>query len=308
MNHPSTPSHRLRIVDAHVHFYDSDVNRHGFLHQKDDVYEALVGDYSSLPKIYLLDGYLKQSQSCQVDGIIWHEYLSDDALKEARWAQHLAQASAVPLAMVALVDFLAPRLEERLEVYRSLPNVTAVREHLGWDGANPLKRFAKRSDLLSDPAWQRGIAHLRDHDLKCGLEVFAPQLPDLLKVVRLYPDIGFTLAVLAWPLDLGPQGFAQWKQDLSELCRCDNVCADISAIECIFGMGWTLAQVSPWVKALIEMFGPNRCMFGSHLPIANLSYGFEPLYDAYQQMVAGFSENERDQMFRGVAMDWFRVR
>jgi hypothetical protein len=50
MNHPSTPSHRLRIVDAHVHFYDSDVNRHGFLDQKDDVYEALVGDYSSLPK------------------------------------------------------------------------------------------------------------------------------------------------------------------------------------------------------------------------------------------------------------------
>jgi predicted TIM-barrel fold metal-dependent hydrolase len=50
---------------------------------------------------------------------------------------------------------------------------------------------------LSDPAWQKGIAHLRDHDLKCGLELFAPQLPDFLKVVRLYPDIGFTLAVLA---------------------------------------------------------------------------------------------------------------
>jgi predicted TIM-barrel fold metal-dependent hydrolase len=308
VNHPSTPSRRFRIVDAHVHFYDSDVNRHSFLIDKDDVYEALVGDYSSLPKTYLLDSYLEESKSCQVDGIIWHEYLSDDALKEARWAQLLAQASAVPLAMVALVDFLDPRLEERLDIYRSLPHVTAVREHLGWDADNPLKRFAKRSDLLSDPAWQRGVARLRGHDFKCGLEVFAPQLPDLLKVVRLYPDIGFTLAVLAWPLDLSPVGFARWKRDLGELSRCENVCAHISAIECIFGMGWTLAQVSPWVTSLIEMFGPNRCMFGSHLPIANLSGGFEPLYDAYRQMVAGFSESERDQMFRGVARDWFRVR
>lgn len=309
MSNPSAaPGHPLRIVDAHVHFYDSDVNRHSFLVEKDDVYEALVGDYSSLPKTYLLESYLKDSKSCHVDGIIWHEYLSDDAVQETRWAQRLAESSAVPLALVALVDFLDPRLEQRLEVYRSLPNVTAVREHLGWDAANPLKRFAKRPDLLSDPAWQRGIARLRGHDFKCGLEVFAPQLPDLLKVVRLYPDLGFTLAVLAWPLDLTPAGFAQWRKDIGELSGCENVCADISAIECIFGMQWTLEQVSPWVLSLIETFGPNRCMFGSHLPIANLSFGFERLYDAYQQMVAGFSENERDKMFRGVANDWFRVR
>ena len=303
-----TSGHRRSIVDAHVHFYDSRVNTHSFLEQTDPVYEALVGDYSALPKTYLLESYLEDSQACQVEGIIWHEYLSDDAVKETRWAQQLAEASPVPIAMVAVVDFLDPQLEKRLDIYRSLPNVTAVREHLGWDHANPLKRFARRPDLLSDPAWQNGLRHLRSHDFKCGLEIFAPQLPDLVKVVRRYPDIGFTLAVQAWPLDLGSEGFARWKKDILELSRCDNVTVDISAVECVFGMNWTLEEIAPWLLTLIEMFGPARCMFGSHLPIAGLSRGFAQLYEAYERIIADFSETEQSLMLCRVAADWFKLR
>jgi predicted TIM-barrel fold metal-dependent hydrolase len=38
-------------------------------------------------------------------------------------------------------------------------------------------------------------------------------------------------------------------------------------------------------------------MFGSHLPIDALSYGFDRLYDAYERIVAAFSEDERDAIF-----------
>ena len=299
--------HKLRIVDAHVHLYDGNANNHSFLNQKDEFYEALVGDYSALPRSYLLDGYLRDTNSRRVEGIVWHEYLSDDPVKEIRWGQRLAGTSPVPQVMVALVDFLDSRLEERLDIYRSLPNVTAVREHLGWDATNPKRRFAKRPDLLTDPLWQRGLSLLRRYNFKCGLEVFSPQIPDLLKVVRLYPDLGFTIAVLGWPLDLTTAGYGKWHQGLKELSQCENVCADISAIECIFGLDWRSDGVAPWVLSLVEMFGPKRCMFGSHLPISKLSFGFEPLYDAYQQIVAEFSHDEKDHMFRKVATDWFAI-
>jgi predicted TIM-barrel fold metal-dependent hydrolase len=301
-------SSTFSIVDAHLHFYDSGVNRHGFLEAVDPVYEALVGDYSALPTNYLPDAYLADSTGCTVQGVVWHEYLSDDTLEETRWAQRLAAGSPVAQAMVALVDFLDPQLTDRLAAYRALPNVSAVREHLGWDTANPLKRFARRPDLLADPAWERGLAALRSHDFKCGLEVFSPQLPDLLKVVRRHAEQPFTLAVMGWPLDLSSGGFAQWRRDTAALARCENVCADISAIECIFGMDWSEAQIAPWVMSLIEQFGPGRIMFGSHLPIAGLSGSFASLYDAYRRIVSGFSASEQDQMFRTVAANWFRLR
>jgi predicted TIM-barrel fold metal-dependent hydrolase len=215
----ATPNRRS-IVDAHVHLFDSTANVHPFFKQVDETFEALVGDYAALPRRYPLETYLAESRSCDVQGLIWHEYLSEDAIKEARWGQTQTNASSIPQAMVALVDFLDPRLEERLEIFSTLPNVAAVREHLGWDFGNSRKRFAKRPDLLTDPAWRQGLVSLQRHDFKCGLEIFAPQLPELIEVVRQHSNLGFTVAVMAWPLDLTTDGFDQWKRAIGSLARC----------------------------------------------------------------------------------------
>jgi predicted TIM-barrel fold metal-dependent hydrolase len=285
--------------------FDSTANAHAFFEREDPTFRAIVGDYSALPRRFLPDDYLKASASCRVEGIVWYEFLSADPVGEARWDQRLADASRLRQSMVVLVDFLDPGLGERLTAYAALPNVVAVREHLGWDASNALRRFAKRPNLLTDPAWREGLGALRRHGFRCVLEVFAPQLRDLHDVVRLYPDIGFTLAVMGWPLDLSPAGYETWRHDLALLSRCANVRAEIAAIECIFGMGWHQVQIAPWILSVIEMFGPARCMFGSHMPIDGLSWGFERLYDAYQDIVARFSQAERDDMFRGTAGTWF---
>jgi predicted TIM-barrel fold metal-dependent hydrolase len=126
-------------------------------------------------------------------------------------------------------------------------------------------------------------------------------------LVRAHPEIGFTIAAMGWPTDRGANGFSRWRSDMLALGRCDNTCASISAVECIFGLDWSEAEVGPWILALIEAFGPARCMFGSHLPIDQLSYGFEKLYDAYERIASGFSYDEKDAMFRGTAAAWFRL-
>src|SRR5262249_32860081 len=154
-----------------------------------------------------------------------HEFISEDPIKEVKWAQELAAASEVPIALVGLVDFCDSDLPERLDIYRSLSNLTAVRQHLGWDNNNPFRRFAPRADLMEDPKWLKGA------DLRCGLEVFAPQLPDLLNVVCQYPEIGFTVAVMGWPIDLGVDGYGRWQSDLGTISQCGNTCVSISAVE-----------------------------------------------------------------------------
>ena len=296
---------RRAIVDAHVHLFDHTANRYEFLERRDATFEALVGEYSRLPRTYLLDDYLRDSGSRRVEGIVWHEFLSEDPVREARWGQALADASPIPQALVALVDFGDPGLAERLDAYRAVANVTAVREHLGWDPGDPLRRFAARPDLLTDPAWRAGLSRLRGWDVACGLEVFAHQLPQLLDVVRLEPNIRFTCAVIGWPLDLTAEGRERWGRSVAELSRCENVCAEISAVECVLGMDWTVERARPWIETLIDLFGPDRCMLGSHLPIARLSRGFEPLYDAYEELLADLSPGERDGLFRATATAWF---
>src|SRR5262249_16734039 len=153
----------LPIFDAHVHLFDCQANTHSFLEREDPTFRTVVGDYAALPRRYLPEDYLKTSASCQVEGIVWHEFLSVDPVGGARWGQRLAEGSLLRQALVALVDFLDPALEERLEAYATLPNVVAVREHLGWDTGNARRRFAKRPDLLMDPTWRAGLGALRRH-------------------------------------------------------------------------------------------------------------------------------------------------
>ena len=112
---------------------------------------------------------------------------------------------------------------------------------------------------------------------------------------------------MGWPLDLSVTGYQCWKQDLLSLSYCDNICIDISAIECIFGMNWTIEQVKPWVLSTIEIVGPHRCMLGSHMPIAKLSRGFTELYTAYEELVKDFSAQEKAGLFRNVAAKWFKL-
>jgi predicted TIM-barrel fold metal-dependent hydrolase len=83
------------------------------------------------------------------------------------------------------------------------------------------------------------------------------------------------------------------------------VCASISAVECVLGRDWSVAVARPWIETLIERFGPDRCMLGSHLPLVRLSRGFEPLYDAYEELFGELSPGERDRLFRGTATAWF---
>ena len=259
---------KRRVVDAHMHLYDSQENRYAHMEHVDAMLEALLGDYAALPRRYLFEDYVRDMAGWEIDGIVWHEFIAADPVREVRWAEQLAERLPAPMAIVTLVDFLAEDMEARLEAYAGCAHVASVRQHMGWDASNPLRCMAKRGDLLTDARWRQGVRLLRKYDFRCSLEVFSPQLPELLTVIQENPEIGFTVAVMGWPTPVSDEEFARWKQNLREIARCENVRLTISAVECIFGMEWEPRQARRWVETAIELFGTGRVMFGSHRPIS----------------------------------------
>jgi predicted TIM-barrel fold metal-dependent hydrolase len=209
------------------------------------------------------------------------------------------------MAIVALADFLSPDLEKTLDAYATCKNVCGVREHLGWDETRPLRRFANRSNLLTDPAWKLGVGLLSRYTFKCQLEVFSTQLPDLLPVIHDNPAIGFTIAVMGWPDRLDGEGLSNWKTNLAELARRENTRLSISALECIFGMNWSISEAEPWVQTAFDLFGPERVMLGSHRPISLLATSYASPYPAYEKMTANLSSAEQEAVFRLNAAGWF---
>lgn len=298
-------THKRKIVDVHLHLYDHTQNRHEFLESEDKMFHALVGDYSSLPRTYRLEDYLADASDVEVEGLVWNEFLSSDAVKEVRWAERLAETAALPVALVGLVDLLAPDLEKTLDAYAQCSHLVAVRQHLRWDEQNALRRFAPRGDLLADPRLLQGLKSLAKYKFKCSLEMFAPQLVDFRAVVEKTPDVSFWIPVIGWPLDLSRSGFVQWKQDMQALSEYPNVHITVSALECVFGMDWAVADAMPWIATLFEVFGAHRIMFGSHRPLCKLSRSFPNPYRAYDKFVAGLTASEQEAVFRRNAAAWF---
>jgi predicted TIM-barrel fold metal-dependent hydrolase len=269
------------------------------------MFRALIGDYSSLPRSYSIAEYLEDTKHLEIDGLVWNEFLSTDPVKEVLWGQRMAERAPIPVAMIGLVYLTSTDLERTLDIYSQCSRVSAVRQHLGWDANNPLRRFAKGPDLLTDPRLLQGLKTLKKYRFKCSLELFGSQLPLLFDVVKSNPEIRFALPVMGWPLALDPSGFAKWKQDIKALSSCPNVHVSVSAIECILGMSWSVAEAQPWIDAVMEYFGPGRMMFGSHRPICKLSTTFPQPYQAYEVLTAGLSFPEKDAVFRTNAAAWF---
>ncbi|SAK66208.1 amidohydrolase family protein [Caballeronia ptereochthonis] len=298
---------KLAIIDCHQHFYDATRLRYPVFEERSAGFEALVGDYAAMPRVYLPEDYARDTQGFDIVGTLWAEFISSDPSSEVRWASEMLDSTAHAAGMIAVIDFAAPDVERTLDAYASVERIRCVRQHMAWHPSNPSLRFAPRPDLMTGAQWLRGIALLRGRRLVCEIEVFGSQLRDLTHVVRANPEIQFVLPVMGWPLDVSREGRAAWKSDLAALAGCPNVAIKIFGLECIFGIHWTLDETRPWMLDAIECFGPARSMFASHMPIASLACGFQQLYDAYLQTIEGFALDEKRQMLHDTAMTIYRL-
>src|SRR5262245_55169309 len=121
----------LPIIDCHVHFIDAGRFRYPIFPQRSVGFEALVGDYSALPRRYLPEDYRADACGLHIAQTVWAEFMSDTPLEELHWAQLLAKAAGHPTGMIASVDFRAPDLDSRIEAYHAIGRVRAIRQHLG---------------------------------------------------------------------------------------------------------------------------------------------------------------------------------
>lgn len=300
-------SDALPILDSHQHFYDARRFRFPVFEQRSEGFEALVGDYSALPQIYLPDDYARDTRGMNVVGTVWAEFISTDPAGEARWAQELARVTDRPDGMVALVDFHSPEIASALDAYASLDRIRCVRQHLGWHPTNPLLRYAPEPNTMSSAAWRRGLSSLQERNLVCEIEIFAPQLAELASLAMAFPGIQFVLPVMGWPVDLTSAGEASWKRGMLAVAACPNVAVKIFGLECIFGIYWTTNQVRSWILQTIEVFGPKRCMFASHMPICKLSCSFEQLYQAYFDVIEDFTRSEQEALLHDTASAIYKV-
>jgi len=136
------------------------------------------------------------------------------------------------------------------------------------------------------------------------IEATSDQVGAVARLARELPDLRIVLDHFGWPTDLSDPGRRTHLDRLAELAASPNVATRLDAVGTVFG-AWTTDQVRPWLLAVVALFGPDRCMLGSDLPIERLRSGFEILYRAYDEIFAEHTPRDRELLLQATAERWY---
>jgi predicted TIM-barrel fold metal-dependent hydrolase len=287
--------HRIPFVDAHVHLWDLRRIRYPWLAPPFSI-DGPNGDVSPIAHNYSLEDYRTDAQSWNVVGMVHVDAGAhpNDAALETTWLEAMAENQGLPSGIVAFAPLDSPSVERLLALHALGRRVRGVRQILNWH-VNPQLTYMPR-DLTLDPAWQRGFGLLARYGLSFDLQAYPNQFAALAELVRRHPQTPVIINHTGMAVDRDAEGIARWRNGLRSLAALPNVFIKISGVGFVF-KPWSLAQVRDYVREAIEIFGPYRVMFGSNFPTDKLFGSFDRTFNAYSEIVADFSVDERRDMF-----------
>jgi predicted TIM-barrel fold metal-dependent hydrolase len=288
------------IVDCNVHLWDQRANPVFWLTDRTLVRD-LIGDYDSLPDVYTLGDYKRETAGFAVRGIVWSDAGAADPVAAAEWVARQDEAHGLVTGIVSLGDATADGFGDLVDRLRAIPLVRSIRVRFA---AGLVGDAQNDSTLLERPGVLEHFGLMARHGLVATIEATSDQLRVVERLTHELPDLKVVLDHFGWPTDLTDAGRKIHVERLAELATRPNVATRIDAIGTIFG-AWTTERVRPWLLAVVALFGADRCMLGSDLPIERLRSGFDPLYRAYDEIFAGHTPLDRERLLGATAKRWY---
>ncbi|APC90746.1 MULTISPECIES: amidohydrolase family protein [Francisella] len=260
------------IIDSHMHLWDKR-NNYSWLESSDVNLEKMLGDYSSLRTNFLVPDYIKLAKANKIIQSIHVEAFGfpEDPVNETKWLQEQANKYGFPNGIVAYAKLDEANIEEILYRHTRFKNMRGIRMVLNWHDVDHL-RMTDRPDYMKDKNWLNGFSLLEKYNLSFDLQVFDHQLADAKHLALEFPNTQIILEHLAWPTDLTPEGFVNWQKNIASIAACSNVVVKLSCFGCAFQRKVSEQVICKYIKATIDAFGPDRCLFGSNFPPDSLFY------------------------------------
>lgn len=287
----------LPFVDTHVHFYD--------LRRKDLVYSWLqpdfvhpqLGDIDAIKTlVYAADAYLAETRFANVSKVVHVQAAlgASDPVAETVWLEQLAVRTGLPTGIVANADLADPKVGEILARHIDASSrVCGIRD------------FAE-GDYLVSPDWLRGYALLEHYGLLCDLDCTWENMGQARDVAQRFPNTPLVLEHAGYPRSRSDEYFRDWRQGLASLAEAENAWCKISGLG-MFDRRWTIDSLRPWVMACIEAFGVERCFFATNWPVDRLFSSYDPVVNAYEEIIKDFTLDEREALFFRNASTVYRL-
>lgn len=293
----------MRIVDAHHHIW----RQADLPWLKGPMVPRIFGPYEAIRRDYTIGEFLEDIKGTGVEKSVYVQtnWPKEGSVEEVEWVQGVADEHGWPHAIVGYVDLLGGEVAETLKKQAASPLMRGVRMQLHWH-ENDMYRFATRPDLTDDATLRRNLRRLTDHGWTFDLQVFTSQMAGAARLAADNSDIIFILLHAGMLEDLSDKGRREWREGMKRLAGEGNIVTKLSALGTFIHRN-DPAHIADVVHETVEIFGADRCLFGSNFPVEKLWTGFAELVDAHRAALASYPAETQEAIFAGNAERVYRI-
>jgi predicted TIM-barrel fold metal-dependent hydrolase len=109
------------------------------------------------------------------------------------------------------------------------------------------------------------------------------------------------------PLDRSEEGLAIWRRGLGQLADCPNTMLKLSELGLPHGR-WDVPSNVRVVREAAAIFGPDRIIFASNLPVATLSTDFPGIIAVMREGLRDRPREALEKFFHRNAIRFYRMQ
>jgi len=210
------------------------------------------------------------------------------------------------LALAARTDFVAGVVGW---VNLTGPDVGETLAHLkSWEGGKTLVGIRHQVHDEEDAGWLlrpdvlRGLAAVRDAGLAYDILVRPRELPAALTTARAFSGMPFVIDHLAKP-PIASGEIDAWSTLMEPFRNLTHVSCKLSGMITEAGWtNWTPDDLKPFVARTLDIFGPDRVMYGSDWPVCLLAGSYGAVKSALEEALPPLAPDEWASVFGGNAI------
>ena len=268
-----------RAIDAHQHFWRIDRGDYGWLTPAEG---AIYRDFlpADLRPVIARRG---------IDATILVQ--AAPTVAETRFLLDVAAATPHVAGVVGWAPLAALDAPDQIVSLAEYPLLVGLR---------PMVQDEPDDDWLAHPRLAPAFEAMIAQRLVFDALVLPRHLTRLVRVLERHPDLTVVVDHGAKPR-IREGEIEAWRADMAIVAAHPNVTCKLSGLVTEAPADAGLATLKPYIDVLLELFGPQRLLWGSDWPVVELAGGYERWLDLAQAALADLDSAARAAVFGGNA-------
>lgn len=272
-------------LDSHQHFWKYNPQKHSWI----------TDDMKVIQRDFLPGDLIPILAEHQMDGCVVVQ--ADESIRETAFLCDLAAEFDQIKAVVGWADLGSDKVDQDLDRFASQSKLKGYREILQ----------AKNVDYMLRKEFIRGIEKIGKRGYTYDILIFHHQLEAAFQFVKKAPEQPFVIDHLAKPnIKLGI--WRDWKKEMALLAEREYIYCKVSGmITEADWKKWTPSDLEVYLEVVLELFGPNRLMFGSDWPVCKVAGEYGQVLEVVERFTDRLSPSEKEAIMGNTAVGFYGI-